>query len=104
MYQSKVTIVVLVLMFAFAGQASATPSFKQCFSRCIPGCAFKNDKTECVKTCLAICVLHETHDPSSQGCNYYCALAQCVKFGDGMYYLIDTSILYIHMFLLMSIL
>ena len=103
MYQSKATIVVLVLMLVFAGQASATPSFKRCFSRCIPNCASPTDHAECLRTCLMVCVAHERHDPEGEGCYVYCAVNHCVKFGDGMYHLINTSILYIHMFLLLSI-
>ena len=102
MYQSKATIVLLVLMLVFAGQASATTSFKKCFAKCVLGCVFSLDKPVCVAKCLAECVLNKEYDSSSQACNYGCAMDQCAKFGDGMYHLIN-SILYIHVFLLLSI-
>ena len=101
MYQSKATIVVLVLMLIFAGQACATTSFKECFAKCVLGCVFKLDKHVCLAECLGKCVLKKESNSSSQTCNYGCALDQCAKFGDGMYHLIN-SILYIHMFLLLS--
>ena len=81
MHQSKATIVVLVLKLVFAGQASATTSFKKCFTKYVLGCVFKPDKLVCVAKCLAKCVINKESDSSSQVCNYGCAMDQWAHYG-----------------------
>ncbi|XP_011072295.1 protein TAP1-like [Sesamum indicum] len=70
--------VMLVLMLAYAGQASA--SFKDCFKICALGCVISPNKPACIVKCIAKCIILPPSATGLDYCKLGCAVDQCTVF------------------------